>query len=63
MTEENTPTPHEIDGRITTLIRQRNAALDDVAFLAGRVAHLEHELAELRKEKAENDKPADAPQG
>jgi chromosome segregation ATPase len=42
----------EIDGRISTLVRQRNAALDDVAYLAGKLAAMEHELAEARKELA-----------
>jgi hypothetical protein len=46
------PTPHELDGRISTLVRQRNAALDDVAYLAGKLAAMEHELADARKELA-----------
>jgi predicted nucleic acid-binding Zn-ribbon protein len=46
------PTAQEIDGRISTLMRQRNAALDDVAYLAGKLAAMEHELADARKELA-----------
>lgn len=40
------PSYTEIDGRIATIIQQRNAALDQAILLGGAVAKLEQELRE-----------------
>lgn len=37
----------EIDGRIGALVQQRDAALNQVVLLAGEIARLKAELAEL----------------
>ena len=40
----------EIDGRITTLIAQRNNALDQLVVLGGQFAKLQQEYSILKKE-------------
>lgn len=40
----------EIDGRITTLVAQRNTALDQLVVLGGQFAKLQQEYSILKKD-------------
>ena len=48
----------EIDGRITTLIAQRNTALDQLVVLGGQFAKLQQEYSILKKEVEEQKQAA-----
>lgn len=53
MSSMDRPSYTEIDGRIATIIQQRNAALDQAILLGGAVAKLEQELKERNEKLAE----------
>lgn len=50
--------PTEIDGRINMLLHQRNQALDQNVMLAGQIAALTAENAELKKKLEPPEAPA-----